>query len=172
MGGDRARMSVSHACRSKGILSAFRSNAARVTCSLASPAQLSPASLLSSGYKIGVAGRNPHPNVRRNGDHRGRPSVSAATAAFGVAASTVPVIRIRAPAANSIRSRRRPARPDQASALFPRPPSPARSSFDGRHPSARGETTGAIGAAMSARRHIAAPLPQPGAAPVSSPRRS
>ncbi|WP_247456614.1 hypothetical protein [Bradyrhizobium sp. 166] len=31
-----------------------------------------------------------------------RPSASAATAAFSVAASTVPVIRIRAPAANSI----------------------------------------------------------------------
>src|SRR5207302_1820690 len=51
---------------------------------------------------VGVAGRNPHPHARRNGDHRGRPSASAATAAFSVAASTVPVIRIRVPAANSI----------------------------------------------------------------------
>lgn len=51
---------------------------------------------------IGVAGRNPHPHARRNGDHGRRPSASAATAAFSVAASTVPVIRIRTPAANSI----------------------------------------------------------------------
>ncbi|MCP3397133.1 MULTISPECIES: hypothetical protein [unclassified Bradyrhizobium] len=51
---------------------------------------------------IGVAGRNPHPHARRNGNHRRRPSASAATAAFSVAASTAPVIRIRAPAANSI----------------------------------------------------------------------
>ncbi|MFK4380956.1 hypothetical protein [Bradyrhizobium sp. USDA 223] len=51
---------------------------------------------------IGVAGRNPHPHARRNGDHRARPSARAATAAFSVAASIVPVIRIRAPAANSI----------------------------------------------------------------------
>src|SRR4029450_13541531 len=51
---------------------------------------------------IGVTGRNPHPYAGRNGDHRGRPSASAATAAFSIAASTVPVIRIRAPAANSI----------------------------------------------------------------------
>src|SRR6202161_3820524 len=51
---------------------------------------------------IGVAGRNPHPHARCNGDHRKRPSASAATAAFSVAASTEPVIRIPAPAANSI----------------------------------------------------------------------
>src|SRR6516165_2389215 len=51
---------------------------------------------------VGVASRNPHPHARRNGDHRGRPSASTATAAFSVAASTAPVIRIRAPAANSI----------------------------------------------------------------------
>ena len=51
---------------------------------------------------IGVAGRNPHPDGGRNGDHRGRPFASASTAALSVAASTVPVIRIRAPAANSI----------------------------------------------------------------------
>jgi hypothetical protein len=37
-----------------------------------------------------------------NGDHSRRPSATAATAAFSVAASTVPVIRIRGPAANSI----------------------------------------------------------------------
>src|SRR5258707_12104002 len=49
---------------------------------------------------IGVAGRNPHPHARRNGDHRSRPSASAATAAFTVSVSTVPVIRIGAPAAN------------------------------------------------------------------------
>src|SRR5258706_1631884 len=51
---------------------------------------------------VGVAGRNPHAHARRNGNHRGRPSASAATAAVSVAASTAPVIRIRAPAANSI----------------------------------------------------------------------
>src|SRR5262245_14308373 len=51
---------------------------------------------------VGVAGRKPHPHARRKRDHRCRPSASAATAAFRVAASTVPVIRIRAPAANSI----------------------------------------------------------------------
>src|SRR6476659_5688278 len=51
---------------------------------------------------IGVAGRNPHPYGGRNGDHRSRPSASAATAAFSVAASTAPVIRIRTPTANSI----------------------------------------------------------------------
>ena len=51
---------------------------------------------------IGVAGRNPYPHARRNGNHRGRPSASAATAAFSVAASTAPVIRMRTPAANSI----------------------------------------------------------------------
>src|ERR1700684_1602580 len=51
---------------------------------------------------IGVAGRNPHPHARRNGDHRSRPSASAATAVFSVAVSTGPVIRIRTPAANSI----------------------------------------------------------------------
>src|SRR5215510_7483675 len=51
---------------------------------------------------VGVAGRNPHPNARCNGDHHRCPSANAATTAFSVAASTAPVIRIRAPAANSI----------------------------------------------------------------------
>jgi hypothetical protein len=51
---------------------------------------------------VGVAGRNPHPDGGQNGDHRERPSASAATAAFSVAASTAPVIRMRTPAANSI----------------------------------------------------------------------
>src|SRR4029453_1472247 len=60
---------------------------------------------------IGVTGRNPDPYAGRNGDHRGRPSASAATAALSVAASTVPVIRIRAPAANSISIAPSPAGP-------------------------------------------------------------
>src|SRR4029453_2206132 len=60
---------------------------------------------------IGVTGRNPDPYAGGNGDHRCRPSASAATAAFSVAASTVPVIRIRAPAANSISIAPSPARP-------------------------------------------------------------
>nr|WP_247973407.1 hypothetical protein [Bradyrhizobium sp. 195] len=51
---------------------------------------------------IGVAGRNPHPHARRNGITVGAYLRGAATAAFSVAASTSPVIRIRAPAANSI----------------------------------------------------------------------
>lgn len=51
---------------------------------------------------VGVASRNSHPHARSNGDHHRCPSASAATAAFSIAASTVPVIRIRAPAANSI----------------------------------------------------------------------
>jgi hypothetical protein len=50
---------------------------------------------------VGVAGRNPHPDGGQNGDHRDRPSASAATAAF-IAASTAPGIRMRTPAANSI----------------------------------------------------------------------
>jgi hypothetical protein len=45
---------------------------------------------------------DPHPHARSNGDHHRCLSASAATAAFSIAASTVPVIRIRAPAANSI----------------------------------------------------------------------
>src|SRR5271156_1875323 len=51
---------------------------------------------------VGVAGRNPHPYPRSNRDHRRRPSASTATAAVSAAASTAPVIRIRAPVANSI----------------------------------------------------------------------
>src|SRR5262249_28280390 len=51
---------------------------------------------------VGVAGRDPHPHARGNGDHRCRPANSAATAAFSVAASTEPVIRIRTPVASSI----------------------------------------------------------------------
>jgi hypothetical protein len=35
-----------------------------------------------------MAGRNPHANARWNGNHRSRPSASAATAAFSVVAST------------------------------------------------------------------------------------
>src|SRR5438045_6761514 len=50
---------------------------------------------------VGIARREPYPHAGRQRDHRYRPSASAATAAF-VAASTTPVIRIRAPAANSI----------------------------------------------------------------------
>src|SRR5581483_4307345 len=51
---------------------------------------------------VGIAGREPYPHAGRQRDHRGRPSVSAATTAVSVAASTAPVIRIQAPAANSI----------------------------------------------------------------------
>ena len=51
---------------------------------------------------VGMAGREPYPHAGRQRDHRGRPSASAATTALSVAASTAPVIRIRAPAANSI----------------------------------------------------------------------
>src|SRR3546814_9332256 len=50
---------------------------------------------------IGVAGRQPHPHARGNRDHRRRPSAIAATAAVRVASSTAPVIRNRAPLANS-----------------------------------------------------------------------
>src|SRR5437764_1379915 len=51
---------------------------------------------------VGIAGREPYPHAGRQRDHRGRPSVSDATTALSLAASTAPVIRIRAPAANSI----------------------------------------------------------------------
>src|SRR5437868_6249387 len=51
---------------------------------------------------VGVAGRNPHPHPGGNRDHRRHSSASAATTAVTAAASTAPVIRIRAPAANSI----------------------------------------------------------------------
>src|SRR3546814_14381249 len=51
---------------------------------------------------IGVAGRQPHPHTRGNRNHRRRPSASAATAAVSVAWSTAPVLRLRAPPANSI----------------------------------------------------------------------
>jgi hypothetical protein len=51
---------------------------------------------------VGVASRNPHPHARRNTDHRRAPAASATTAAASVAASTAPVILIRAPLANSI----------------------------------------------------------------------
>src|SRR5579872_757892 len=57
---------------------------------------------LHAAAHVGVTGRNPHAYARRNRDHRVGPSVNAATAAFSVAASTAPVIRIRVPAANSI----------------------------------------------------------------------
>jgi hypothetical protein len=49
-----------------------------------------------------MAGREPYPHASWQRDHRAGPSASAATAAFSVAASTAPVIRIRAPAAKSI----------------------------------------------------------------------
>ncbi|NYG49851.1 hypothetical protein GGD67_007350 [Bradyrhizobium sp. IAR9] len=84
--------------------------------------------------------------------------------------STVPVIRIRAPAANSISI----APPLVAGVtgpsvgLIPRPPLQVQSQA-GRHPSAQAETTVAIAAATSAKRHTAALLPRLGAAPVSSP---
>lgn len=51
---------------------------------------------------VGVAGRKPHPHADRQRDHRGRLPPSASTAAANSAASTKPVIRIRAPVVNSI----------------------------------------------------------------------
>src|SRR5258708_6117939 len=51
---------------------------------------------------VGAARGNPHPYSRSHWDHRCRPSASTATAAVSAAASTTPVIRIRAPVANSI----------------------------------------------------------------------
>jgi hypothetical protein len=41
-----------------------------------------------------VAGRNLHLHARCDGDHRSCPSIKAASAAFSVAVSTVPVISI------------------------------------------------------------------------------
>jgi hypothetical protein len=57
---------------------------------------------LHAAAHVRVAGRDPDPDAARLRDHRVRPSANAATAAFSVAASTAPVIRIRIPAANSI----------------------------------------------------------------------
>jgi hypothetical protein len=54
---------------------------------------------LHAATHVGVAGRNPHPDAM---DHLRRPLASAVTTAVSVAASTAPVIRIRASAANSI----------------------------------------------------------------------
>src|SRR5450755_3666947 len=51
---------------------------------------------------VGMASSDPHPHPRSHRDHRRRPSASTATAAVSAAASTAPVIRIRAPVANSI----------------------------------------------------------------------
>src|ERR1700704_3190292 len=51
---------------------------------------------------VGMACRDPHPHSRSDRDHRRRPSASTATAAVSALASTAPVIRIRAPVANSI----------------------------------------------------------------------
>src|SRR5665213_4455946 len=57
---------------------------------------------IHSAAHVGVAGGNPHPYSRSYRDHRRRPSASTAIAAVRAAASTAPVIRIRAPVANSI----------------------------------------------------------------------
>src|SRR5713101_4065069 len=51
---------------------------------------------------VGMACRDPYPHSRSDRDHRRRPSASTATAAVTALASTAPVIRIRAPVANSI----------------------------------------------------------------------
>lgn len=77
-------------------------------------------------------------NLRKMAKLIAMPVARAATAAFSVAASTGPVIRIRAAAANSI-SIDPPllaARLDKAPALIPRSPLQVRSQA-GRHPSAR-----------------------------------
>src|ERR1700687_3706528 len=51
---------------------------------------------------IGVAGRQPHPRAARDRDRHRRLPVRAEIAAETVAASTAPLIRIRAPVASSI----------------------------------------------------------------------
>src|SRR6266849_8422783 len=51
---------------------------------------------------VSMARRDPHPHPRSNRDHRRRPSANTATAAVSAFGSTAPVIRIRAPVANSI----------------------------------------------------------------------
>src|SRR5260370_26851832 len=51
---------------------------------------------------VRVAGRQPHLHAARHRDHRRRAFASTVTIALSVEASTGPMSRIRAPAANSI----------------------------------------------------------------------
>src|SRR5215213_7321247 len=129
---------------------------------------------LHAAAHVRVAGRDPDPDAAGNRDHRVRPSANAATAAFSVDASTAPVIRIRAPAANSI---------SIAPLLAGRTGSGVTSgsgiNFAGTKlnwvPVASfgsGRKTGATATAATAKARIAAPLQRPGGGPESSPQRS
>jgi len=123
---------------------------------------------------VGVPGRKPHPYLGRNRNHRCRPLASAAIAAVTVALSTAPVIRTRAPLANSI-------------SIVPPLANPIGAGTDGfdsattvagtkpiccsAAPFCSTRTTAAIEAAMIARCRIA-PSPRPGEAPANSQARS